>query len=180
MKVYMVRHGEVDDNLLGLYNLADDSLNEHGIEQAIQLREKIKTINYDIVISSPLLRAIQTASLINVGRKKIILDSRLRERELGSLGGQPLDSVDREDYWNYYSNHQYGTSESVRSLFERVYTFLDELQKSDYHSVLIVAHSGVSKAFHGYFCGLKDGKFLNRGLKNCEIMEYQLTEKPIS
>ena len=38
---------------------------------------------------------------------------------------------------------------------------------------MIVAHSGVSKAFNGYFEGIKDGKFLNRGLKNCEIKKYE-------
>ncbi len=34
-------------------------------------------------------------------------------------------------------------------------------------------HSGVSKAFSGYFEGIGDGKFLNRGLKNCEIKKYE-------
>ena len=58
--------------------------------------------------------------------------------------------------------------------FKRVYSFLDELKQKDYESVLIVSHSGVSKAFSGYFEGIKDGKFLNRGLKNCEIKMYEL------
>ena len=52
--------------------------------------------------------------------------------------------------------------------------FLDELKTKNYEQVLIVAHSGVSKAFSGYFEGIKDGKILNRGLKNCEIKEYEL------
>lgn len=47
-------------------------------------------------------------------------------------------------------------------------------QNEDYENVLIVAHSGVSKAFSGYFEGIQDGKFLNRELKNCEIKEYEL------
>ena len=34
-------------------------------------------------------------------------------------------------------------------------------------------HSGVSKAFSGYFEGIENGKFLNRGLKNCEIKKYE-------
>lgn len=34
-------------------------------------------------------------------------------------------------------------------------------------------HSGVSKTFSGYFEGIGDGKFLNRGLKNCEIKKYE-------
>ena len=51
---------------------------------------------------------------------------------------------------------------------------LDELKQKDYENVLIIAHSGVSKAFSGYFDGIQDGKFLKRGLKNCEIKEYEL------
>ena len=67
-----------------------------------------------------------------------------------------------------------GTSENIKSFFERVYAFLDELKTKKYEQVLIVAHSGVSKAFSGYFEGIKDGKFLNRGLKNCEIKMYEM------
>ena len=52
--------------------------------------------------------------------------------------------------------------------------FWKSLKNKDYDIVLIVAHSGVSKAFSGYFEGIQDGKFLNRGLKNCEIKEYDL------
>ena len=75
---------------------------------------------------------------------------------------------------NYNSNIQYGINENIQDFFKRVYAFLDELKTKDYKSVLIVAHSGVSKAFSGYFEGIQDGMFLNRGLKNCEIKEYKL------
>ena len=37
----------------------------------------------------------------------------------------------------------------------------------------IGGHSGVSKAFDGYFEGIKNGLFLDRGLKNCEIKKYE-------
>ena len=49
-----------------------------------------------------------------------------------------------------------------------------KIKRKNYNSVLIVSHSGVSKAFNGYFEGLKDVMFLHRGLKNCEIKEYEL------
>ena len=65
-------------------------------------------------------------------------------------------------------------SENIKLFFERVFNFLDELKTKQYNNVLIVAHSGVSKAFSGYFDGIKDGKFLNRGLKNCEMKEYEM------
>lgn len=175
MKIYLVRHGEVNHNLYGKYNREDEDLNETGIKQAEKLKEKIQNISYDVIISSPLLRAIHTADIINIYNKDVIIDERLKERDPGSLSGQPIEVIDREEYWNYYSKIQYGTSESMESLFNKVTDFLDELKNKEYHSVLIVGHSGISKAFYGYFNGIpEDGKFLNLGMKNCEIKEYIL------
>ena len=174
MKVYIVRHGQVPHNALGQYNTADEDLTELGIEQAKELRDKIKNIDFDIIISSPLNRARHTAEIININNQKIIYDDRIRERSCGNLSGKPLDVTNREEYWNYNTVLQYGTSENIKLFFKRIYSFLNELKTKGYKTVLVVAHSGVSKAFNGYFEGIQDGKFLNRGLKNCEIREYKL------
>lgn len=173
MKVYIVRHGEVPHNALHQYNTIDEDLTELGVKQAEELKDKIKNINFDVIISSPLVRAKHTAEIITE-HKKMLFDERIKERSCGSLSGQPLEVTNREEYWNYYTDIQYGTSENIQEFFNRVYDFLDELKEKQYKSVLIVAHSGVSKAFSGYFEGIQDGKFLNRGLKNCEIKEYQI------
>lgn len=174
MKVYIVRHGQVPHNALKQYNTTDEDLTELGIKQAEELRDKIKDINFDIIISSPLNRAKHTVDIVNINNIKLIFDDRIKERSCGDLSGQPLEVTNREEYWNYYTAIQYGTSENIQLFFERIYNFLDELKTKNYKSVLIVAHSGVSKAFSGYFEGIHDGKFLNRGLKNCEIREYEL------
>lgn len=174
MKIYIVRHGEVPHNALKQYNNENEDLNENGIRQANELKEKIKNINYDIIISSPLLRAKHTAQIINVNNKKILINDKLKERNPGDLSGKPLTVTNRDEYWNYNTTIKYGTSENIREFFKRIYNFLDDLKKEDYESVLIVAHSGVSKAFNGYFEGIKDGMFLDRGLKNCEIKEYRI------
>lgn len=174
MKIYIVRHGQVPHNALGQYNTTDEDLTELGIKQAEELKNKIKNLHFDIVISSPLLRATHTEYILTNYDSSIIIDERLRERSCGTLSGQPLEVTNRDEYWNYNSDIQYGINENIRDFFKRVYDFLDELKTKDYESVLIVAHSGVSKAFSGYFEGIQDGKFLNRGLKNCEIKEYQL------
>lgn len=174
MKVYIVRHGEVPHNALKQYNVEDEDLNQNGIRQAEELKNKIKNIDYDIIISSPLIRAKHTADIINENKKQIITDVRLKERSCGDLSGQPITVTNREEYWNYNTTIQYGTSENIKLFFERVYNFLNDLKNKDYKTVLIVAHSGVSKAFSAYFEGINDGMFLNRGLKNCEMKEYQL------
>lgn len=174
LKVYIVRHGEVDHNRYNLYNNLDEDLNEVGVGQALKLKEKIKDIDYDVVFCSPLKRARHTADIIVNKDKKIIIDNRLEERNPGSLSGQPLEVTNRDEYWNYYTKIRYGTSEDIVAFFERVFSFLDELKKKEYDQVLIVGHSGISKAFSAYFDGIEDGMFLNRGLKNCEIREYYL------
>ncbi len=174
MKIYIVRHGEVPHNVLKQYNNENEDLNENGIRQANELKEKIRNINYDIIISSPFLRAKHTAQIINVNNKEILINDKLKERDPGNLSGKPLTVTNRDEYWNYNTTITYGTSENIRDFFMRVHNFLDDLKKEDYESVLIVAHSGVSKAFNGYFEGIKDGMFLDRGLKNCEIKEYEI------
>ena len=174
MKIYLVRHGEVISNALKHYNEDSDDLTELGIKQAEELREKIKTIEIDAIFCSPLLRAKHTASIINENHKPIIYDDRIKERNVGDLAGRPLTVTNRDEYWNYNTSLQYGTSENIKLFFKRVCQFLEELKNQPYECILIVAHSGVSKAFSAYFEGIQDGMFLNRGLKNCEMKEYDL------
>lgn len=174
IKVYLVRHGQVNHNLYKKYSREDEHLNKTGIEQAEQLKEIIKDIDYELIISSPLIRAKHTAEIINFKNKKILIDERLKERDPGSLSGQSVDVTDRDEYWNYYSIIQYGTSENIQLFFERINNFLIDLKNQDYEKIIIVAHSGVTKAFNFYFNGINDGKFLNKGLSNCEIKEYDL------
>ncbi len=175
MKIYLIRHGQVNHNLYGIYCNQDEDLNETGIRQALTLKERIKDINYDIIYSSPLIRARHTAEIINTKQKQIITDNRLTERNPGSLSGQPLKVTNRDEYWNYYSKIHYGTSERIIPFFNKVFDFINSLKSTNYNNILVAGHSGVSKAFYAYFNGIpKDGKLLDKGLKNCEIQEYYL------
>ena len=136
MKVYIVRHGQVPHNALGQYNTADEDLTELGIQQAEELKDKIKNLHFDIVISSPLLRATHTECILTNYDSSIITDERLRERSCGTLSGQPLEVTNREEYWNYNSNIQYGINENIQDFFKRVYAFLDELKTKDYKTII--------------------------------------------
>ena len=78
MKVYIVRHGEVPHNALKQYNNENEDLNENGIRQANELKEKIKNINYDIIISSPLLMTISFIPLILSRKKELKEENSLR------------------------------------------------------------------------------------------------------
>lgn len=175
MKVFLVRHGQTDTNINNSYNFVNEDINQNGIKQAEELRDRIKDMEFDIIYCSPLLRARHTAEIINTKQKKMILDDRLQERKHGNLEGKSCALTDREVFWNYYSDVRYGTEESVKELFDRVNDFIEELKDKDYEQVLVVAHKGVSRAFEAYFNGIpEDGRVLQLGLENAEIKEYEL------
>lgn len=66
LKIFVFRHGETDANVLDLCqgNDMDYPLNEKGLEQADVLGNKLKGENLEIIISSPLQRAKQTAEAV--------------------------------------------------------------------------------------------------------------------
>ncbi len=59
-KIYFVRHGETDANLLDYVPGKSESLNQHGFLQAEKLAERIENLSVDFFVSSEYLRAQQT------------------------------------------------------------------------------------------------------------------------
>lgn len=70
-------------------------------------------MKFDIIISSPLLRASHIAKILNINGNEIIYDNRISERSCGDLSGKPIEVTNREEYWNYYTKVQYGTEDKV-------------------------------------------------------------------
>lgn len=62
MVIYVVRHGQSTANASAtLAGWAQVPLTEKGVQQALQTRSLLQDIRFDKVISSDLLRAVQTA-----------------------------------------------------------------------------------------------------------------------
>jgi len=179
MNIYIVRHGQTGNNFKNIFNgRFDEDINETGIEQAKKARELIKDISFDKVYCSPLLRTRHTASIITEDKYPLIIDERIIERECGELTHAPVDSVDREKYWNYYDEEcyeKYPHLEKISSIFDRVFDFIEDLKKDiESKNVLVVTHSGVARSFWVYFNGLpEDGSLLiPTKQSNCEIKKY--------
>jgi len=65
MKIYILRHGETDSNVLGLLQGGSDMpLNENGIRLAELCGEGMCHIRFDRCITSPLRRAAHTARIV--------------------------------------------------------------------------------------------------------------------
>lgn len=66
MKILVVRHGLTDWNVeRRIQGRTDVPLNQEGIKQAYVAKEKLKEEKIDLMVSSPLKRAKQTAEIIN-------------------------------------------------------------------------------------------------------------------
>ena len=70
MKLIIVRHGQTNFNLeRKLQGVTDNELNDNGKNQAEQTKEKLENETFDLILCSPLIRARQTADIINKERK---------------------------------------------------------------------------------------------------------------
>ncbi len=65
MKVYFVRHGQTEFNANDQYQPLDSSLSAKGRQQAQFVAKRLTDIQIDIILSSNLRRAVQTAEIIN-------------------------------------------------------------------------------------------------------------------
>ena len=81
MDIYFLRHGETKWNTRGrIQGQKNTRLSEKGLEQARLTAEGMKDIPFDIIYSSPLERAYETAQIVRGERNiPIIRDDRLKE-----------------------------------------------------------------------------------------------------
>lgn len=63
-KLWLLRHGETEWSRDGRYTgLTDLPLTPHGEEQARAARENLRGVDFDLVVTSPLQRAVRTAEI---------------------------------------------------------------------------------------------------------------------
>lgn len=176
--IYIVRHGQTDWNVLKkIQGKMDISLNNKGREQANIIKLELAKEPIDIIISSPLERARETAEIINKDRNlPIIYDSRIEERCFGIFEGKDLKYVATSDFWDYKKNEIYEGAESIQQFFERVYSFLDEIfEKYPDKNILLVSHGGVSIPVHCYFDDyIPEGSLIRKELllDNCQVKKF--------
>lgn len=89
MTIYLIRHGETDLNKYKrLQGQSDFLLNDYGRKLAVITGEALKDIPFDIVFSSPLSRAYETAKLVLGGRDiPVIKEKRIQEISFGEFEG---------------------------------------------------------------------------------------------
>mgnify|MGYP003371975395 CR=1 FL=1 len=171
--IYIVRHGQTDWNMSKqLQGHNPIPINENGRKEADIARTKIEKLNFDKIISSDLLRAIQTTQIINKYLSKdVILDSRLRSVDYGTLEGRFIPEILQEEWDLYNSTPSFFNAESTEDVYFRIKNFFDE-QFSKNENVLIVAHGGTLRIISYYL------KYRNEFIKYIYETQYKNAKQP--
>ena len=123
-KWFLVRHGETDWNKeKKLQGQQDIPLNEAGREQAKQTANGLESYGIEVIFTSDLKRAHETAkSIQTVTGAEIVVDQRLRERYYGKGEGMVDHEVRNQypDMFHYYGKSVEAGNESFREAEERI------------------------------------------------------------
>ena len=174
--VYFVRHGQSQANIDRVFAgcSLDSPLTAKGLEQADLTAAVLQGRAFDVIVSSPLLRAKTTAERIaqKIGySSEIVLEPLLRERDFGVATGAPWGSPIEADIDN-------GTAaglETIEQLAERMQRLLDWFRSVPGQSILVVGHGTAEAMLQTIYHGRPHATFLQtKELGNAEVREYRI------
>lgn len=144
IKIEYFVHGTTTDNATGKSSgWSQVQLTELGKEQAINLGKANKDLYMDIIFTSDLDRAVNSAKLAFSNIKRV-QDVRLRECHYGDLDGEDKSKVIYEDHINI----PFPNGESLLDVEKRIKEFIDFLKENyDNKTIGIVAHKATQMAF---------------------------------
>ena len=158
MKLYIIRHGQTDWNLeKKAQGQVDIPLNDTGVNQAKELKEKLQSYEFDICYCSPLKRAAQTAEIAVDGRTQIIFDDNLKERSFGRLEGTDPKTWNMDDYDRRLNTNENGI-EPINDVLARSKKILERIKAENPNDakILIIGHGTLLKTLHFNIVGYDD------------------------
>ena len=181
MKIYFIRHGETDynKNLISQGQKPGIPMNQTGKVQAKKTGKYLKNFRmtdgkFDCILSSPLLRARQTAEILADElnyQENIIYDTRLMELGKGVMAGKHksirypiIKKIDEKfkkkinyDPILYYQNKhvldnklkEHYDIETIQEGTERGISFINYLKKyclsNNFKKIIVVSHGGIMR-----------------------------------
>lgn len=153
---YAMRHGEAEQNVLGLVSSGPDDayhLTEKGQQQVRDAAKKVGDAEITRIYTSPVLRALETAQTmqqeLGLPDSAIVVDERLRELDFGDLSGGTYDAFVAYDatHMRTFTDRLPG-GESYQDTVRRFGSFLYELENAvQNETVLIVSHGIALESF---------------------------------
>lgn len=183
-RICLIRHGETEWNKIGrIQGRTDVPLNETGKLQARACGTHLTGEAWDVIVTSPLQRAKQTADIINETMRLPVVEMKeFEEKHFGKAEGMTA-----EERYGLYPDKNYPGQEQADEFHSRLSEGLAQLhERFSNQRVLVVAHGGVINAIleqlaHGEYDGeirLQNGgmNHLSYASERWEIQHYNFID----
>lgn len=159
-RLVLIRHGETDENKnQNLCGWSDPDLNSSGKKSALQLAEYLKELQLDVILTSGLKRANETANYLRANREvDILTKEEFRELNFGEFEGFRMKDIER-DFPEIYKElrkdfikFKFPKGESLYEMNSRVITATEGLLKEyEGKNIALVVHSGVIRCILAHY-----------------------------
>jgi broad specificity phosphatase PhoE len=166
-KLYYIRHGLTEMNVQGRWaGHIETPLTDVGRAQAKAAGQVAKKHEIDLIVASPLSRALETARIIakEIGypADAIVTSKFVIERDFGSLEGKPYDPDLNLD--------GFSDIETDNTLLERAHLALNWLRNLPEENILVVSHGSFGRALRAAI--RKEAKVSQEKLKNADLQHW--------
>ena len=146
MKIYFVRHGSTDSLEQKIAQPNNEPLNQRGLDQAAELGKRFDDTHLDLVVSSPHLRAAQTAKAIS---KNVEVNPLFREvtkpSEIVGISHQDekFQTIIQKinEMYQLDPSWHYSDEENFEDLKKRGLEALEFLKSQNKENILVVSHA---------------------------------------
>lgn len=148
MRIYIIRHGETENNATDIRQSREGYLSEEGIQQARALGANLSDITIDSIFTSTYPRAKQTADIISsLGKKLLVQESEyLTEIKLPSeVVGKPTSDGKSLKILKWIQTRmggadRYSDEETFNEYVTRAKKVLEHITQTGFQNVVLVTH----------------------------------------
>ena len=183
MNIYVIRHGQTPWNVeRRLQGRSDTDLNEIGREMAIETGKAFQKVHFDVVFTSPLKRARETAELFLGDRKvPVIEEPRVQEISFGDYEGlacgkdnYSIPDPNFNDFFEHPEHYQTPPNgESLEELGVRTKAFMEDIMhrpELQDKTVLVSSHGCATRGILNSIRSFELADFWHGGVpKNCSV-----------
>ena len=180
MRIYVMRHGTtVWNEKFIIQGRSNNRLSSNGKILVEEAAKKYNNVKFDIIFSSPLMRTMQTANIMNKYHNvKVVKDDRLIEVDQGIFTRREKSSLTHEENMLRKSKDESYGMEKFENVYLRTKNFIDDLKANyKYKNVLVVTHNVNASYINCIFKCIKtnfDNREHSHCFNNAEIRCYEI------
>lgn len=155
--MYFIRHGQAENNIKGVFaGTLDYALTDVGHEQADIIGNMIKNVypNISQIITSPVVRAVQTGEIIaEITGLDVSEEPLLREVNYGDYEDVKCESLGNVDVMRLMQVGKAGSAEAPEEIFGRAKEFIEKYKGTNHKNIIAITHGSIGAAIFAYVAG---------------------------